>query len=464
MPTTGLLVQQRAAQVYNVRDFGAVGDGATDDRPAIQAALDYARTTGGGTVYLPPAVAYRVTSTTHPTAGGIRTCLVVGANTRLQGAGAGNSIVKLASSESNQVYIITNYNFASPGGDQNIGFADFTVDGNADGQAGTVDAQYGIWIQYARRVRHRNVTAKNCYGTTAGGNGPNGQNGESVCFMVWGGADASYVDCDAYSDAITTNTSDGFACNYNTNTSWANCRSYGSGKAHGWALFHTYNSSLVGCQSYLQHKAGYHIDVSVNVTCTGCTAGGKSADLASGLPNYPFTTAQASLGNGDAGFEVGAGSTEVRLIGCESVNNANNGVFFNGVGTGAGCAVWGGNYANNTGYGIAIDANATGKVLVAGAPLATGNSTNEIFTGSSPSGAKVLGNQTAPSVPTSTTALTNPFPCEATVYITGGTVSAITVDGIATGLVATPATVRLRAGGTLAITYSVAPTWKWFTE
>jgi len=38
---------------YNVKTFGAVGDGLTNDAPAIQAALDAAAKAGGGTVYLP---------------------------------------------------------------------------------------------------------------------------------------------------------------------------------------------------------------------------------------------------------------------------------------------------------------------------------------------------------------------------------------------------------------------------
>ncbi|HEY0266979.1 MAG TPA: glycosyl hydrolase family 28-related protein, partial [Rhizomicrobium sp.] len=49
----------RAADSYNVRDFGARGDGTTDDRAAINAALTAASAAGGGTVYF-PAGTYRV--------------------------------------------------------------------------------------------------------------------------------------------------------------------------------------------------------------------------------------------------------------------------------------------------------------------------------------------------------------------------------------------------------------------
>jgi len=52
-----------AQPLYNVKGFGAVGDGVTDDTAAIQAAVDAAVATGGGTIYFPkPAVSYLISS------------------------------------------------------------------------------------------------------------------------------------------------------------------------------------------------------------------------------------------------------------------------------------------------------------------------------------------------------------------------------------------------------------------
>ena len=56
-------LQDRFADVINVKDFGAVGDGVTDDTAAIQGALTYALTSGKrSAVFLPPGN-YRVTNT-----------------------------------------------------------------------------------------------------------------------------------------------------------------------------------------------------------------------------------------------------------------------------------------------------------------------------------------------------------------------------------------------------------------
>lgn len=67
-----------------------------------------------------------------------------------------------------------------------------------------------------------------------------------------------------------------------------------------------------------------------------------------------------------------------------------------------------------------------------------------------------------PAVPASTVAVANNAGVDCEVYITGGTVTAVTVGGVATGL--TGGAFRVPVNQTIAITYSVAPTWTWFGD
>jgi hypothetical protein len=86
VPTT---VQAKLRETVSVKDFGAVGDGVTDDTAAIQAAIDYVATIGpstvGGIVYVPEGE-YRITSTiiSAPTGGQVG----------IQGAGQFATVIK----------------------------------------------------------------------------------------------------------------------------------------------------------------------------------------------------------------------------------------------------------------------------------------------------------------------------------------------------------------------------------
>jgi uncharacterized protein (DUF362 family) len=68
---------------------------------------------------------------------------------------------------------------------------------------------------------------------------------------------------------------------------------------------------------------------------------------------------------------------------------------------------------------------------------------------------------TTPSVPTSTTAVTNTTGYTVAIYVEGGTVTVVDVGGVATGIAASPFVVIVPNGQTVAMTYTGSPTWKW---
>lgn len=86
--------------VVNVADFGAVGNGATDDRPAIQAALDHAGPSGA-TVYFPAGI-FRLASASLP----LNRILTTHANQHLVGAGRDVSRLVVGATFGNYVTVL----------------------------------------------------------------------------------------------------------------------------------------------------------------------------------------------------------------------------------------------------------------------------------------------------------------------------------------------------------------------
>jgi hypothetical protein len=119
--------------------------------------------------------------------------------------------------------------------------------------------------------------------------------------------------------------------------------------------------------------------------------------------------------------------------------------------------------------------NTNTRLLIDGGKLSIGGSMNNLRINSGGSAShsvemrgkidgvntysNIATNANAPAVPASGTAQTNTWMSPAIVYITGGTVTQIAVDGVNTNLTGGPFLVRPM--GTITLTYSVAPTWVW---
>ena len=117
---------------FNVRNYGAIGDGVAADAPAIQSAINAASTAGGGTVLVPPGT-YLVALTDNSPVAGQASALLLKSNITLhlmRGA-----TIKLAAGQTtkNESAIIRNQNaFAAANFDHDMAIrGDGVVDGNS---------------------------------------------------------------------------------------------------------------------------------------------------------------------------------------------------------------------------------------------------------------------------------------------------------------------------------------------
>lgn len=78
--------------IFNVRDFGAKGDGQTDDTAAIGKAIAACKAAGGGTIEMPAGTYIVRGDAANPSKGPIE----LSSNMTLSGAGMGETVIKLA--------------------------------------------------------------------------------------------------------------------------------------------------------------------------------------------------------------------------------------------------------------------------------------------------------------------------------------------------------------------------------
>lgn len=130
------------AATYPVLNFGAVGDGVTNDTAAINAAIVAANAAGGGIVYLPVGT-YMVTT------------IVPLSNVSIRGAGPLTVLKQIAATNA---AVINN----AGGSKTNVEIADLTVDGNKANQ--TLVASLGIVFVIFTKSAIRRVVVQNTYG------------------------------------------------------------------------------------------------------------------------------------------------------------------------------------------------------------------------------------------------------------------------------------------------------------
>lgn len=431
--------------------YSAVGDGVADDTTAINNALIAAGT--GGTVFL-PAGTYKISSAiTFPQAS---TNLTLRGNGPVAGninsAVLGATIIKPAAGAQYDAIVTT-----LPPAPGNAGYvsygttvADLAVDmanvtGTTTGKGNGVHF-YGVRYGRINNVHvfnspnyafllegdnptnfSYNVTLVECIAgnCAAGVRFSNSEQGYMLRCVVEG-ANASTAATQPYSG--TSSTTNAYMLYMNTGWIFADGCTFGSlgtGATREAVFVDNGQTCIVrgclfdGCRSSAFHStAGNHIFEGNSIE-NPCAAGGGGFVISLGAGGHVISD------------NVFHNVTAANFTYCIGENGA---------------------YAGNNIHDNFLITGATGTISLnaASTPLAHHN------VGYNPVGNK------APGVPLTTVAYQNQFGTDATVHLVGGTVTVVAIGGVATG--ATTGTFRVPANQTITLTYTVAPTWKWFLD
>lgn len=147
--------------IFNAQNFGAKGDGITDDTAAIQSAIDAAAAAGGGQVYMPTGT-YIVSGGVEPSDG----CLMLKSNVYLYGDGMGATTVKVADGSDTKITGVIRSAYGEETHD--FGVSNLTIDGNRDNTTGKIDGWFNGYIPgqagYDSNVTLDSVEIKDCSG------------------------------------------------------------------------------------------------------------------------------------------------------------------------------------------------------------------------------------------------------------------------------------------------------------
>ena len=158
--------------VFEAKDYGAVADGTTDSRAAINSAIDAAAVSGG--VVQLEAGTYIVSGTGTASDGAV----LVKSNVTLQGKGMGVTILKLQDSLGSAVTGLVR----TPGGEvtQNVTIKDLTIDGNKTNNAFGAGAVIGTYCGVTPSQDLTGITRSGSTATATTANTKGISNGDTV--------------------------------------------------------------------------------------------------------------------------------------------------------------------------------------------------------------------------------------------------------------------------------------------
>ena len=472
-------------QVFNVKAYGAKGDGVTDDTAAIQAA-QAAAAASGGDLYLPPGNYKATSSQISGQTSGIQAVFFPDSNVRWIGSGVGSTKISCYAGAGATRVDGFAFGFDNVGATQNVSnfqICNLTIDGSNIGWSG---------IGYGSAIRWANPSATGTdgkfsdlvlstwsseWGISFGGFSTNFarlsvkhvRTAGTKYGGVWIGL-TDYVRLDdLYSDTISGNSATGEGCVLEV-------------ESGNYGRFTAIKGSLVPISLVLLSG---NLSASFAGIAGTCASGADGVRISGSASNIKISDIDlAGNGGGGTGFRLfGSGSpANIKVDGLSlrgftndiSQDSGNsiadfsvNGIHLvdptaiNLVGA-TGLSIIGGEITGASNHWAVLGGCSgviEGVTIVSSGAYFDAGGNSDLTIRSCP-GYNPTGPQTAPAIPTSGTAYTNPFPFDCAVYITGGTVTAVAIGGTATGL--TSGQFFVPAGETIALTYSAAPTWTWF--
>jgi hypothetical protein len=313
----------------NVKWFGAKGDGVTDDRVAIKAAIDAVNTIGGGVVFFPTGT--YVTSQDTPSADWV----TIPSGVTLKGENVQTTIIKT------KVAPADNYAAIFSRGTINAGIENMTLQGYkaaAPGAAGNYGI--GVYLQGTTNFVGRNLILKD----------------------FW---------FDGFSEADNTN---GVVSRDNL---WENILATGNRRQGGTITASdgtTVRNSVFELTGGASPEAGMDVEPNssesvMNLRIEGCrfsnnTGNGLYLNLGSGITitNVVITDATAN-NNGVSGVQL-QGATDVSIVNLVTTTNTLNGL---GITTSTNITSSGGEYSYNVNVGIRVSNHSRNISLTGGA-------------------------------------------------------------------------------------------------
>lgn len=454
-------VQAKLRDTVSVKDFGAVGDGVTNDTAAIQAAMTATNSLGGGTLYFPVGT-YLVASTITATTG-----------VKFAGAGPNVSVIKTTSATADVIKFdaescgVDGLGFASSitrtGGSfiyvtlngSNCRINNFRMTGYYIGIYGTNSSTYWIseGLMYGPVANARGIQLT---GTVAGGGndiyinkvtmsaGANVASAAGINLINTGAVNITDCDIIRHGKCLLINPGSSqfvayvYANNsyFDTATNGVSIEPTGTGFAQGirmvgcWTSAHTdsgikiaagstlYGLELIGHQCLSNGVDGLTALAGTDVQINGgafCGNTGSGISFAAGVSFWSAVGVRSGNGLGKAGNQVGiyvapGASNVYRVVGCDLTGNTTTNFSDGGTGT-----------VKNIRGNIGVTSGATGTIVVGASP----------FT------------YTAGALPE-------------TIYINQGTVSLVVVNGVGV-FQSSNVSVLVQPNSTVVVTYTVTP-------